>query len=65
MAGATGAIIVREDGVRAHWKKKCDVCGFVDPSTNVSTKPSPGSWLAAGYFQCFKCQHQSEVCIYG
>lgn len=65
MAGATGAVIVREDDTRVHWKKKCDACGFVDSSTNVSTKPGPGSWLAAGSFQCFKCQHQSEVCIYG
>lgn len=65
MAGAAGAIIIREDGKNIHWKKKCDGCGYVEPGPNVSTKPSPGSQLAAGYFQCFKCQHQSEVCIYG
>lgn len=65
MAGGSGCVVVREDGARVHWKKKCDACGYVDSSTNVSTKPNPGSMLTAGYVQCFKCQHQSEVCIYG
>lgn len=64
MAGAAGAIIVREDGKNVHWRKKCEGCSQVEPTTHISAKPSPHSTLTAGYFHCPKCQHQSEVCIY-
>jgi peptide subunit release factor 1 (eRF1) len=65
MAGAVGAIIVREDGKNVHWKKKCEGCSYVEAGTHVSMKPGPGSILTAGYFNCPKCGHQSEVCVYG
>ncbi len=65
MAGGTGCVVVRDDGKNIHWKKKCDGCGFVESGTHISVRPSSGSMLTAGYFSCFKCQHQSEVCIYG
>ena len=65
MAGAMGAIVIREDERGVHWRKKCDRCGFVDSSTHISNKLQPHTTLRAGSFCCPKCSHQSEVAIYG
>lgn len=65
MAGAAGAIIVRDDDSNIHWRKKCEACGYVEPGTHVSTRPSQHSMVNHGAFFCPECRHQSDVIIFG
>jgi hypothetical protein len=65
MVGATGAVIVRDDGKSVHWRDKCENCGNVSSVTHIVSSPGQGSRLLCGMYRCERCSHMSEIIIYG
>jgi predicted nucleic-acid-binding Zn-ribbon protein len=64
MAGASGAIIIRQDGTSIDWTKHCSPCGYTEPGYHKS-QLQPYTVLHAGTFSCPKCRAQTPVVIYG
>lgn len=65
MAGATGAVIVFDDGKSLKWREKCEGCGNVGSVIHVSSSPCPGTSVHRGTYRCGCCGHSSQITIYG
>jgi uncharacterized cysteine cluster protein YcgN (CxxCxxCC family) len=65
MAGATGAVIVRDDGKNMQWRDKCEGCGYVSSCVHHMSSPSQGTIVHAGVYCCPQCRHTSQITIYG
>lgn len=65
MAGATGAVIVFDDGKTLKWRDKCEACGNVSSIIHVSSSPSPGTQVHRGMYRCDRCGQSSQITIYG
>ncbi len=42
MAGATGAIVIFDNGKSLKWRDKCEGCGHVGSVIHISSSPSYG-----------------------
>lgn len=65
MSGASGAIVVFDDGKTLKWRDKCEGCGFVSSVIHVSSSPSSGTQVHHGMYRCERCGHSSQITIYG
>jgi len=65
MAGATGAVIVSDNGKELRWRDKCELCGHVSSCIHVLSSPMPGTRVCCGMYRCERCGHSSEIAIYG
>ncbi|HVS35781.1 MAG TPA: GYF domain-containing protein [Gemmataceae bacterium] len=57
-----GAVILSQDGVTVHYRKKCSQCGFEDRCRSVMPI---GNGMTRGNFFCTKCRKGREVQIQG
>jgi hypothetical protein len=65
MAGATGAVVVRDDGKNMQWRDKCEGCGYVSSCVHHMSTPGQGSRVCCGHYRCERCSKMSEIVIYG
>lgn len=65
MAGASGAVIVGDDGRNIQWRDKCESCGYVSSCIHHTSHPSPGVRVHCGNYRCERCGQFSEITIYG
>lgn len=65
MSGATGAVIVFDDGRSLKWRDKCESCGNVSSVIHVSGSPSPGTQVHCGIYRCERCGQNSQITLYG
>ena len=62
-AALSGAVVVKQDGKRVTYKKKCESCGTVAPGSTTTTV-SPNSTLRSS-FRCTKCKTNQKIAIQG
>jgi len=65
MAGATGAVVVRDNGKYMQWRDKCEGCGYVSSCIHQMSTPTLGSRVLCGLYRCERCNKTSEIVIYG
>lgn len=60
----TGAVIVEDRGGLTNYRKKCEVCGYIEGGGTTTSPPSRGS-ISVSSFHCQKCRSRNEVRIQG
>lgn len=60
-----GAIIVKSNGLKISYKKKCEKCGNISSSTTSTSVSSNPSAKLTSSFRCNKCGNQQRIEIKG
>jgi hypothetical protein len=58
-----GAVIVEQDEATMTWKRKCDMCAWIDEDSSQTPLPVPGQSLSST-FTCPVCKYKQPVKIY-
>lgn len=60
----TGCVIVEQNNMTMRYKKKCEMCGFLESGQTLTALIKPGSKLSSA-FLCPKCKRQNKILIQG
>jgi hypothetical protein len=60
-----GAVIIKKDGLKIQYRKKCESCGHVDNSTSSTSVSASSSSKLVSSFRCTKCHNNQRIEILG
>lgn len=61
----SGAIIIKQEGTRIIYKKKCEKCGTVQSGSNTTSVSKSSSSTLTSSFRCIKCGNNQRIAIQG
>ena len=60
----TGCVVVDQNKMTMRYKKKCEMCGYLEPGQTLTALIKPGSKYSSS-FLCPKCKKRNNVIIQG